>query len=133
MRGSPVRVAQGALAGIDYGMPKLVPITTFKDPNFVRSANHSACMVLKVRVSQQHRCVLIRSNFPAVPKPFREFITCIQAIFMKLILFWHVKPFYKKYFTHMENTRAHELTGRPSLIFSKCFSRLSDDLVTRSG
>ncbi|KAI5677192.1 hypothetical protein M9H77_08142 [Catharanthus roseus] len=35
-RGSPARVAQGSLAGIDYRMPELVPMTTFKDPDFVR-------------------------------------------------------------------------------------------------
>ncbi|KAI5649564.1 hypothetical protein M9H77_35569 [Catharanthus roseus] len=102
----PVRVAQGGLASIDYGMPKLVSMTPFKDLDF-------------------RQCVLIRSNFLAAPKLFREFITCIQAIFMKLILFWHVKLFYKKYFTHIENSRKHT--------YSKCFSSLSDDLVTRSG
>ncbi|KAI5663611.1 hypothetical protein M9H77_22934 [Catharanthus roseus] len=113
-RSPPARVAQGGLAGIDYRMPKLLLMTPFKDLDFCRY-------------------VLIRSNLPAAPKPFREFITCIQVIFMKLILFWHVKPLYKKYFTRMENTSTRELTGRPLLMLSKCFSLLSDDLVTRPG
>ncbi|KAI5650844.1 hypothetical protein M9H77_36849 [Catharanthus roseus] len=104
-KGPPVKVAQGGLAGIDYRMPKLVPMPLFKDPDFTSRLR---------------------------PNPL-EFITCIQAIFMKLILFWHVKPFYKKYFTRMEKTRESELTGHLSLMFSKSFSPLSDDLVTRSG
>ncbi|KAI5676690.1 hypothetical protein M9H77_07640 [Catharanthus roseus] len=34
-RGPPARVAQGGLAGIDYGMPELVPMTPFKVPDSV--------------------------------------------------------------------------------------------------
>ncbi|KAI5662226.1 hypothetical protein M9H77_21549 [Catharanthus roseus] len=49
----------GVQASIDYRMPKFVSMTPFKVPNSV------------FWVSRQGRCVLIRSNFPAVPKPFR--------------------------------------------------------------
>ncbi|KAI5658799.1 hypothetical protein M9H77_27592 [Catharanthus roseus] len=35
-RGPPARVAQGGLAGIDYGMLELVPMIPFKDPDFVQ-------------------------------------------------------------------------------------------------
>ncbi|KAI5683767.1 hypothetical protein M9H77_04995 [Catharanthus roseus] len=109
-RGPPART-QGGLAGIDYEMPEFVPMTSFKDPDFV--------------------------HFPTASKPFREFITCIQAIFMKLLLFWHVKPFYKKYFTHVENLRKTPVhvnsLGVHRSCLSNVFSIFSDDLVTRSG
>ncbi|KAI5652799.1 hypothetical protein M9H77_29986 [Catharanthus roseus] len=49
----------GVQAGIDYGMPEFVPMTPFKVSNSV------------LWVTQRRRCVLIRSDFPAAPKPFR--------------------------------------------------------------
>ncbi|KAI5668283.1 hypothetical protein M9H77_18136 [Catharanthus roseus] len=113
MRVPPARVAQGGLAGIDYVMPEFVPIIPFKDPDFV------------LWVSQQRLCVLICSEFPTTPKPFREFITCIQAIFMKLIFFWHVKPFYKKHFTRMGNSRRTHVNVNLLGVHRSCFPNVS--------
>ncbi|KAI5659784.1 hypothetical protein M9H77_28577 [Catharanthus roseus] len=61
----------GVQADIDYEMPEFVPMTPFKVPNSVRGAYHGACMVLKVWVSRQRRCVLIRSDFPVASRPFK--------------------------------------------------------------
>ncbi|KAI5683058.1 hypothetical protein M9H77_04286 [Catharanthus roseus] len=72
-RGPRTRVAQGGLvnmpglAGIDYGMPEFVQRPHFK------------FWTLSVEPIMQRRCVLICSDFPATPKPFRKFIFCIKC------------------------------------------------------
>ncbi|KAI5681746.1 hypothetical protein M9H77_02974 [Catharanthus roseus] len=70
-RGPPARIAQGGLAGIDYGMPEFV-----RRPDF----RFRTLFVELIMVSWQRRCVLIRSDFPATPKPFRKFIFCIKVL-----------------------------------------------------
>ncbi|KAI5663864.1 hypothetical protein M9H77_23187 [Catharanthus roseus] len=69
-RGPPARVAQDGLAGIDYGMPKFV-----RRPRFM----FQTLSVEPIMVSWQCRCVLIRSDFPAMLEPFRKFILCIKC------------------------------------------------------
>ncbi|KAI5657491.1 hypothetical protein M9H77_26284 [Catharanthus roseus] len=69
-RGLPARVAQDGLAGIDYGMPKFV-----RRPRF----RFRTLSVEPIMVSGQRRCVLIRSDFPATPEPFRKFIFCTKC------------------------------------------------------
>ncbi|KAI5671473.1 hypothetical protein M9H77_11837 [Catharanthus roseus] len=70
-RGPPARVAQGGLAGNEYGMPEFVRRPRFK----FRTLD-----VKPIMVSWQRRCVFIRSDFPAMPKPFRKFIFCIKVL-----------------------------------------------------
>ncbi|KAI5676160.1 hypothetical protein M9H77_07110 [Catharanthus roseus] len=69
-RGPPARVAQGGLAGIDYGIPEFV-----RRPRF----RFRTLSVEPMMVSWQRRCVLICSDFPARPEPFRKFIFCIKC------------------------------------------------------
>ncbi|KAI5649695.1 hypothetical protein M9H77_35700 [Catharanthus roseus] len=75
-RGPLARIAEGGLvstpglAGIDYGMPEFV-----RRPRF----RFLTLSVEPIMVSWQRRCVLIRSDFPATPEPFRKFIFCIKC------------------------------------------------------
>ncbi|KAI5668055.1 hypothetical protein M9H77_17908 [Catharanthus roseus] len=74
--GPPTRVAQvglvstPGLTGIDYGMPEFV-----RRPRF----RFRTLSVEPIMVSWQRRCVLIRSDFLAMPEPFRKFIFCIKC------------------------------------------------------
>ncbi|KAI5652957.1 hypothetical protein M9H77_30144 [Catharanthus roseus] len=70
-RGPLARVAQGGLAGIDYGMPEFV-----RRPRF----RFRTLSIEPIMVSWRCRCVLICADFPATPEPFRKFIFCIKVL-----------------------------------------------------
>ncbi|KAI5678520.1 hypothetical protein M9H77_09470 [Catharanthus roseus] len=60
-----------ARAGIDYGMPEFV-----RRPRF----RFRTLSVEPIMVSWQRQCILICSDFPATPEPFRKFIFCIKVL-----------------------------------------------------
>ncbi|KAI5663227.1 hypothetical protein M9H77_22550 [Catharanthus roseus] len=61
--GLPARVAQGSLAGIYYGMPKFVPKTPFKFPDFVLEP-----IIVHIRLVEPMWTHWIRQNWGLPPR-----------------------------------------------------------------